>query len=1001
MKWKRFLSTFLICVLFTVSYVPKVQANANNTFIGANGTIYDVNYDPIISDEDAGYYDENDEEYRDYLRDYKGILASDSNAALATDSNWELATDSNWELATDSNWELATGSNAVMNIADYTTPGPLLPAVGGMRRARRMALYAAEEGPKGIHTSKSVTANDDGSYKIRLESFVEGNITTSTTAKPVDIVLVLDVSGSMEDCIKCGDKKNCYDEVGLAKDFKPVDDKQYYYSSERKYEEAYYCAGNFLNPHTAGWYTKENCIRHSQNNRLTDSTKIYTKGVCVKRIDALKSAVTAFIDQVQNNAIENNVDHRISIVKFAGKNPEGDQNKVGDDFYYEGRFKWNYSQIVKNLTDVKAGASGLKNAVNGLIPAGATMSNHGMERAASVLKGIPSERNSQKAVIMFTDGEPSSYSDFDSDVADAAISQSKTIKEMGATVYTIGVFDGADPDADIEESTVNRYMHYVSSNYKNATSLNKGGTSTKPETGSYYMSASSAESLEEIFSNIGDQIQGGGASIELGKEAVVKDIVTPYFSLPDEVSDIKTYVDDCTGKSGDNYTFKENPTEKNYEVNVDQKNNTVSVSGFDYNHNFVADQGRVEGDLSAHGDFKGRKLIIEFNVKPREGFLGGNGVPTNGAESGLYGKTEDGTEVSKLFEVPHANVPIKEITVTPEDKNVYLTGGLNSEEMKNGAQAEVGSVVLDLSKENFGLESWQNKFVTITVGGQADGLSNLKSDTTYDMTVTVTPKLNGDDYPGTQAVKMFGSGQGNVSVFKPTVYFTDGEAYYGDSAPALDTLKSQYAEGKTVWKHGETLSTNVEMTGTAPSLSFGFEYYDKAMVSGGTINTKEDVPVTVNAAYANGATDNLIEYVTSLREKCSDQEAELEGKGTFVLHIKTCDLEIRKEGGEPDESYTFKVMKDNIPYTYVNVKGGESVTLKELPVGKYSLEEDTGWSWRYESTITDPVNLSKDNPSDQISCTNKKTNDRWLNVYATVKNIFGITDSTKKERAVR
>lgn len=225
-----------------------------------------------------------------------------------------------------------------------------------------------------------------------------------------------------------------------------------------------------------------------------------------KRIDALKGAANSFIDTIakQNEAIEG-VDrqHRVAIVKFAGDKTD----KVGNDTYYQGQYKYNHSQVMKGLTDCFGGnVKALKDTVAGIKPSGATRADYGLELAGDITSG---RADAKKIVVFFTDGKPTSYSEFDSDVANAAVTAAKKMKDDKATVYTIGIFSGADPVADPSKkgtSDVNKFMHAVSSNYPDATSYASDELGTRAENSDYYKSATNAEELKKVFDDISQAI---------------------------------------------------------------------------------------------------------------------------------------------------------------------------------------------------------------------------------------------------------------------------------------------------------------------------------------------------------------------------------------------------------------------------------------------------------------------------------------------------------------
>lgn len=286
-----------------------------------------------------------------------------------------------------------------------------------------------------IWTDKTVAAtgeNEESDFLTTLSAMSSTSNSTVTVTTPLDIVMVLDASGSMDDPMGGGDR--------------------------------------------------------------------------TKRIDALKSAANSFINTIakQNEAIEG-VDrqHRVAIVKFAGDKTD----KVGNDTYYQGQYKYNHSQVMKGLTDCFGGnVKALKDTVAGIKPSGATRADYGLELAGDITSG---RADAKKIVVFFTDGKPTSYSEFDSDVANAAVTAAKKMKDGKATVYTIGIFSGADPVADPSKkgtSDVNKFMHAVSSNYPDATSYASDELGTRAENSDYYKSATNAEELKKVFDDISQAI---------------------------------------------------------------------------------------------------------------------------------------------------------------------------------------------------------------------------------------------------------------------------------------------------------------------------------------------------------------------------------------------------------------------------------------------------------------------------------------------------------------
>lgn len=229
-------------------------------------------------------------------------------------------------------------------------------------------------------------------------------------------------------------------------------------------------------------------------------------GDSTKRIDALKSAAKSFIDTIakQNEGIEG-VDrqHKVAIVKFAGD----ETDKVGNDTYRSGSHSYNYSQTMQGLTACTVGgAKGLKGTIDSIKPAGATRADYGMKQAEKNIK-TSGRADAKKIVVFFTDGKPTSYSEFDSDVANDAVTAAKNMKDGKATVYTIGIFNGANPNASVQDSKTsqeNKFMQAVSSNYPNATAWDAHGA--RAENSDYYKSATNAEELKKVFDDISKAI---------------------------------------------------------------------------------------------------------------------------------------------------------------------------------------------------------------------------------------------------------------------------------------------------------------------------------------------------------------------------------------------------------------------------------------------------------------------------------------------------------------
>lgn len=380
----------------------------------------------------------------------------------------------------------------------------------------------------GMEFYKTARDNRDGTYTISMEAWATGKTTTQEKPQPLDIALVLDVSGSMADPFA---------------------------------------------------------------------------GTRQKKIDALKTAVNGFIDGVAANSPESN----ISIVKFAGEITE----KVGNDTYWNGRYLYNYTQIVTTLTPAKTGKDTLKTAVNGLQAAGATPADYGMQLAQAALASSTS--GNSKVVVMFTDGEPNHQNGFDKYVARDVINKAGELKAGGTTIYTVGVFDSKEDD------DINKYMSSTSSNYPNAVASVQTGfwdsvlnvTDGGNDYGKYYKTASNAADLNNIFTTISQEISSA-ANAALNDTTTVVDTLSEYFTFANTPGgDVKVYTADWNGNSW------ENPVPASG-VDVSVEGKTVRVTGYNYAEHYV------------HGT-EGQKLIIEITVVPDPTATWGptNEYPTN------------------------------------------------------------------------------------------------------------------------------------------------------------------------------------------------------------------------------------------------------------------------------------------------------------------------------------------------------------------------------------
>lgn len=399
-----------------------------------------------------------------------------------------------------------------------------------------------------------------------------------------------------------------------------------------------------------------------------------------RRLTALKTAVNNFAESVAAKAKgsdgqyggEDDVNYRIAVVEFASE-------------------AYNLTNGLVDM-DTSRGLTQVKNAVSGLQAGGDTYPATGLDMANSIFDANPISGDGQRGrvVIMFTDGYPAENGtdNINYTLCDKAIASAQTSKRTyGATVYTVGIFSGANPNSNIDTNfdygnrrdaekqlvAANRYMHYTSSNFQNAKSLRNGGEKSGS---SYYLAASNANSLNDVFKSISQTI--GSTPVELTRTSVLRDVISDSFTLPEGYTDgdIKAYSVSCESstKNADGtytYTWKTTPDADKYDVTVADDNKTINVTDFDYAANWV-DQYDVGGSKS-----HGKKLVVEIPIVLDPDATGS--VDTNGPASGIYASADAETAFAN-FKTPTVYVPF--FTVTHVASTVDSATGANKGEVR-------------------------------------------------------------------------------------------------------------------------------------------------------------------------------------------------------------------------------------------------------------------------------------------------------------------------------
>lgn len=708
-----------------------------------------------------------------------------------------------------------------------------------------------------LNLVKTVT-KDGENYKVTLESWATGIVTTTTETKPLDIVLLLDVSGSM-------DEK--YSNETIEK-FVPYDYR--YINFLLGYETTNSDLNDYQDTRYGVWYKIPNSetyvsvkvekewklfadddytysyeqngstiiIEKTSNGNKPPKTQFYYKeSANTTKLDALKTAVSAFIDNVATNSPNSN----ISIVKFAD---DSYKNAEGNDTFWQGDYEYNYTQIVKKLTKVNtAGVTALKKAISELRAGGATASDYGLNKAQEALKDAKQER----VVILFTDGEPNHQSGFDKQVATDAVNKAKELKSSNpkTTIYTVGVFKNPSTD-------VNTYMSSVSSNYPNASAAHKNGnwkvTDGGSDFGKYYMNATSPVDLLKAFETISSEVSGG----ELGAEAVLTDVIAPNFALvaPEGMTGVTAYTVD---KTADGWSTQKTTLTNGVTIGADGQ---VSVTGFDYSENCVTTTAKPTTN-----DY-GKKLVVEFTIHHNN--YGGT-QPTN---AGASIKDKAGKEVIKVDD-PTVPVKITEPSIT----------GVTRSKVYDGIGFDVLSTIAE--DINALADGKKNAYVDIVV-------TVTSGSNTYTYTINKGEKTGRWDKTDLTTDKDVKIENGAVSSYTYDLSITFKDATANGAADAIEKTTATY----TITKRPVTLtSASDEKVWDGTALT-----NDTVTVSAGEGNTVggfvtgEGATYDVTGSQTNvGSSDNTFTYTLNEGTKATNYEIT---QKTGTLTVKPIDQEV-------------------------------------------------------------------------------------------------------------
>lgn len=819
---------------------------------------------------------------------------------------------------------------------EFQGVGPFMtyfPGSSTVRKApmlRATAKDTSDGASNAVDVTKTATATDkkdaDGKpiYQIDLNAAAKSNIVTHT--KACDIVLVLDRSGSM----------------------------------------------NFS-------------LAGKDNNSK-------------ERVKALQTAVNAFLTTIQKSSPTS----RVAIVSYASdvtidsgtKTASGALIPVTAD-----------NTVNSALTQI---VSGLSTRCNG-----GTQSGKGLQQAVNIFNSVSasdSNYDNTRVTVLFTDGKPGnnywSGEDEGYDVAQQSVHWSTILKHAkggtvnmqsnvkeqnffnekfgplfgtkygvsnypdfrkgsankddwnwtgcGSTVYCVGLGLKASEGKDSEGCKINEYMYRVSSHRPDGSHVDNNrvnewelGTDswtglytdarTRNHENGYYLTTDNAAELQRIFTQIAQQTG------EAVKDVTIRDEISESFVPCDAAGNAYTVGDTITsnGKTG---TVRQDANGNYY---IEWTNVTLTPEQVDSNKVVTKPAETFQSTLY---------------VKPRDGFLGGNNVPTNGENSGVY--TADGNQI-KPFPQPEVNVPIK-LDAQNVTKNIYY-----------GNPAPTPA---DLT-QTADLADWQTGYVNINYTVDKNTISN-NEDGTYQVTMTVSPKYSGDNADGAVQTARTETVMSTVNVYKPEITFKDSIIDYNATPDYKDNL------GGVVWKHEGTAADPANMTGEEPALAYSYDPEEKAL----TEDTYVNVTVSANDKTLPADVVTFVHTADNDFPGCSFNPAH----GQFIVHIKVFNLTIQKTAKDgttidPNQTFVFHVKGNNNDVDMqVVITGANKQVIKNLPVGEYTITEDTSWSWKYTPTSKDQFVTTSDinNGTATVTFENENKGTNWLTSLAKALNVW-------------
>lgn len=518
---------------------------------------------------------------------------------------------------------------------------------------------------QSVESNKTVSLLDWDQRTYKIDLTASSKVTqTTTVAVPFDIVMVLDVSGSMDYTFYEYKKYT----GSLNKD------KSYYIKTPSGiYENIKYNKKSKSWSYTDTYSDKDVPVTQG-------STEIFTKKSSIKKLKALQNAATSFV----NNVVAKNSDNRISVVTFAGNSSiKARKNDA----------KW--------LLRTGNSLDTIKSWISDLPAEGATNSAAGLGSAVDVFNSknsgkwedVTQKTGRQKMVVFLTDGVPTTWSDFDSTVANDAISYANNLKDQGATIYSLGIFDSASSNGYISSGTVKQIDEYM-----------KGVASSNEK----YMTADSVSSLNGLFDSITN-------SMPVAVKATVTDIIDKRFELT---------------------TDSRASLEADGAIITDNTDGSTTITWTDTEILGKKDSGTT--DIEKAGWHK------EIYIRAKDAYIGGNDVPTNGTGSGI-------NVGNNHLEFPKPTVNVKVDFNIGKDETVIFKGDAIAEhfsnDVANGITKLVSTTGTDytmLNDVNVSTKWYTDAACEHEITAEEIKAAKPIAETVYYAKITVTPKTNGE-----------------------------------------------------------------------------------------------------------------------------------------------------------------------------------------------------------------------------------------------------------------